>query len=93
MTTVVIDDEWFVAEVEEHRDRRVRDHLDVDGVIRSIAEPGHGDPRQTGRPRRDRYAPRRHAGPSRLRRSHAAMVRATDDTVRAIKWHHRTAGG
>src|SRR5262249_24081160 len=39
-------DEHAVAEVENERDRRVRDHLQVDEFSGSIAESGHADSRQ-----------------------------------------------
>jgi hypothetical protein len=60
-------DEDPVAEVQEQRDRRVRDHLKVDGVLRLITESGHADPGHPARPRRDRDVPRRRGAPSRWR--------------------------
>ena len=50
LTTAVLDDELFVAEVEDQHDGRVGDQPDIDEVIRWVAEPGHGDPRQPARP-------------------------------------------
>jgi len=49
-TTPVVDNDRYVAEVEDHHDSRVRDQLNIDEGIRSIAEPCHGDPRQPTRP-------------------------------------------
>ena len=49
-TTAVVDDDRYVAEVEDHHDSRVRDQRNIDEVIRSIAEPCHGDPCQPTRP-------------------------------------------
>ncbi|MGW5362931.1 hypothetical protein [Actinopolymorpha pittospori] len=56
----------MVAEVEEHRDRRVRDQRKVVELIRLIAEPCHDDPWQPARTRRDRDLPSRYSGASRL---------------------------
>jgi hypothetical protein len=58
VTTAVVDNDRYVAKVQNHRDSRVRDECDVDKFVRSITEPSHDDPRQSGWPRRDRYVPR-----------------------------------
>jgi hypothetical protein len=50
LPTVGVIDEYPVAEVDEHRHRRIRDHLEVDDVLRPIAESSHGDPGQPKRP-------------------------------------------
>jgi len=61
---VVDNDEWFLAEVEEDRDSRVRDQCNIDEFRGSIAKPCHGDPRELARPRRDRDIPWGHNGTS-----------------------------
>ena len=50
LVTTGILDEQPVAEVEEQRDSRVGDNLNIDEVVSPIAEPGHADPRQQTRP-------------------------------------------
>jgi len=50
LPAVGVIDEYPVAEVDEQRHGRIRDHLEVDGLLRPIAESGHGDPGQLKRP-------------------------------------------
>jgi hypothetical protein len=42
-------DEQRVAEIDEHRECRVRDHLKLDWTLRLTAEPGHADPGHVAR--------------------------------------------
>ncbi|MDA8315245.1 MAG: hypothetical protein M0010_08740 [Actinomycetota bacterium] len=49
-TSSVFDNQLVVAEVEEHRDGRVRDQRHFGEVVRPITEPGHHDTRQATRP-------------------------------------------
>ena len=64
-----------VAEVDEHRDRRVRHEPEVEAVRLVSAEAGHPDPRQPARPGRGRDLPPGRTVTSGLSRSHAVMLR------------------
>jgi hypothetical protein len=48
-TAGVVDDERLFAKLDDHRDRRVRDHIEVDGLRGPIAKSGHADPREAAR--------------------------------------------
>jgi hypothetical protein len=66
-TNRLVDDEQRFAEVDDHRDRGIRDRLEIDEVAGAGAEPGHADPRQP-------------AGRNGVAMSHTAAASRADPT-------------
>ena len=78
VATAVVNHDRRVAEVEHHRDGRVRDQPNVREFRRLIAEPCHRNPRQPTGPRGDRDVPERRRHKNGLGRSHVARLRPQD---------------
>jgi hypothetical protein len=71
LLTASATDEQRIAQIDEHRDGRVRDDLQLDEAIRSTTETGHAERRYTARPRRDRDIHHSRGETNRLDKSHA----------------------